>query len=180
MNPRLKYLLVLPFVLVSCAKNKPSLSVKEFQKVTDNLEEHQYKTCTLTRSSVIEYFYYSERDYGTDKRTISVNFHYNNEINKWIQDDEGINIIDAYKPQTLHGMDIDNTIDKRYEYNFYTNPLKVHMYRTIDNEETSGYISFDWKYDKYGYLIYIYCHQYLKQANNYNDIKTTYTYVYKE
>ena len=183
MKQILNCLLLLPFVLLtSCSKEEPSLSVEEFQKVTDNLEDHRYSTCSVNRHTVTNYFYNSEDYHYTDERDGEAKYHFDDTTNDWAIDDGNMILIDAYKPQTLHGADIDGMLDRRYTYTFYNNPVRVHMHRTFEESGTSGYVTFDWKYDRYGYLIYIHSYRYdkyLDAENDYRIIEVTFNYVYK-
>ncbi len=183
MRSLFKVLVIIPFTfLVACSNNKNDdpISVEEFQKVTDSLKDHSYKTCLVTRTVTKTSVYNSEDYSGTEARDNYANYHYEND--GWVIGDADMNLIDAYKPQTLHGADIDGMLDKRYQYTFLNNPIRVHMHRTFLENETTGYITYDWKYDSYGYLIHIYSYRYEKYISEENDYiisEAEFNFVYK-
>ena len=164
-------LLIAPILLTSCSKKNSPIPVDKFQEIIEKLEVLYYETCSIQRHGITQYFYNSEDYQYTEKKDNQANYHYDNNAHDWVLVDGDMRLVDAYKPQTLRGMNMEEIMDTRYEYTFYVNPFKVHMYRTYEYgpQETFGDYTYDWKFDKDGYLTYIHFHENRKDANAEND-----------
>ena len=168
--------LIVPlFALIACSKSGP-LSTKDFQKAMDKLKDHYYSSVRV-EYHLSRKITDNEDSYQTEDDRYS-NYHYETSNKEWVFDEGDLKLGEAYLPQTLHGADIEGMLDHRYNYEFYINPIKVLMKRDIEDEESKGYRTFEWHYDKYGYLIYILCFDYKEsKAENYK-AESTYTYNY--
>lgn len=104
----------------------------KFQEIIEKLEVRYYETCSIQRHGITQYFYNSEDYQYTETKDNQANYHYDNDAHDWVLVDGDMRLVDAYKPQTLREMNMEEIMDTRYEYTFYVNPLKVHMYRTYE------------------------------------------------
>lgn len=185
MKPLLKILTTVPFVfLASCSpsKNETPLTEEEFQKMAYALEEHYYAKATVTQNLITSEYYPPEewsRIRETNKSSV---YHFDKQSHAWIQDEGDLTLKDVFMPQTLRDMNVAETMDRRYDYTFYVDPIRVHMHRSSSDEIWRADYTWDWQYDSYGYLIYVHSYQTDENYQAEGDsriIESTLRYVYE-
>ena len=153
------------------------VSIDEFQIEADKLEKHYYDTVTFNYIRDVEI-----NGEAQPAREEIVKFHYERSTDEWVVDEGIYRYNNAFLPQTLSGMVMKEIIDVRYDYTFYINPFKVFMKRFFIADETSkytGYSTYEWKYDEFGYLIHVYSYTQSISGLTTYIYKTTFTYEYK-
>lgn len=153
------------------------VSIDEFQIEADKLEKHYYNTVTFNYKRELEV-----NGEAQPTREETLEFHYERSTDEWIVDEGVYRHNNAFLPQTLSGMNMRETVDQRYDYTFYINPFKVFMKRYFTANESNGntgYTSYEWKYDEFGYLIHVYSYTYSVSGLTISIYRITYTYEYK-